>query len=151
MFAVANPRSSHAFSQYLVSEIISQRIQASDQLEALFDASLRRFGYLKNSHAQYVIQKLRDDLHVFQNPGLALATINSYEMVQSSATQKHRAYETISALSSHSSKFAAESRAQLRTPPASKDVIIAASGQKLVRASSASRAAQVLAQRFNLQ
>jgi hypothetical protein len=135
----------------LVNEIISKRIQASDQLDNLFDASLRRFGYSNNTHAQYVIQKLRNDLHLFQNPCLALATINSYEMVQSSATQRLETFETISALSSHSSTFAAEPRTLFRTPTGGKDMLETASGQKFVRASSASRAAQVLAQRFNLK
>jgi hypothetical protein len=132
-----------------VNEIISKRIQASDQLEILFDLSLRRFGYSTNMHAQYVIQKLRNDLHLFQNPSSALATINSYEMMQSSATRRHETFETISALSSHSAKFSTQSRA--RTPLPCNDELLTASGQKLVRASSASRAAQVLAQRFNLQ
>lgn len=132
-----------------MNEIISKSIQASDQLEVLFEISLQRFGYTKNPHAQYVIQKLRDDLHLFQNPSLALATINSYETMQSTAQRR----ETISALSSHPSNFAADLRTKLRlpTPLPARTALVTASGQKLVRASSASRAAQVLAQRFNLQ
>jgi hypothetical protein len=130
-----------------VNEIISKGIQSSEKLEILFDASLRRFGYMNNTRAQYVIQKLRDDLHLFQNPSLALATINSYETIESSA---HR-QETISALSSHTPMFTAESRVQLRIPLAGRATLKSASGQLVVRASSASRAAQVLAQRFHLE
>jgi hypothetical protein len=130
-----------------VNEIISKSIQASDQLELLFDSSLRRFGYLDNMQARFVIQKLRDDLLLFQNPSLALATINSYEMIQPDFKMR----ETISALSSHSPNFATSSRVQLRTQLPREAMLLSANGQKLVRASSASRAAKVLAQRFHLQ
>ncbi len=131
-----------------MNEIISKGIQSSDQLDNLFDVSLRRFGYVNNARALYVIQKLREDLHLFQNPSLALATINSYEMIQPSA-QRH---ETIAALSSHASIFTAQSHMQVRMPlVADRASLKTASGQVLVRASSASRAAQVLAQRFHLQ
>jgi hypothetical protein len=132
-----------------VNEIISKNIQASDQLEVLFEISLQRFGYTKTMHAQFVIQKLREDLHLFQNPSSALATINSYEMMQSSAEE----HETISALSSHPSNSAPDLRPKIRLPAPllARATLVTASGQKLVRASSASRAAQVLAQRFNLQ
>ena len=122
-------------------------MKSSDQLNTLFDVSLRRFGYINNTRALFVIQKLKDDLHLFQNPSLALATINSYEMIQS-PVQRH---ETIAALSSHKTIFTADSLVQLRMPIGDRATLKTASGQMLVRASSASRAAQVLAQRFNLR
>ena len=138
---------SYIFSQYLVNDIISKGIQAPDQLEALFDTSLRRFGFMEDMHARHIVQKLRDDLHLFQNPSLALATINSYETIKSQTLSG----DTITVLSSHSSQFKAEQHTPLRAQTASKQTLRAVSGEKLVRASSASRAAHVLAQRFNLQ
>ena len=102
---------------------------------------------MEDMHARHIVQKLRDDLHLFQNPSLALATINSYETIKSQTLSG----DTITVLSSHSSQFKAEQHTPLRAQTASKQTLRAVSGEKLVRASSASRAAHVLAQRFNLQ
>ena len=155
------------FSQYLVNDIISKGIQDPDQLEDLFNTSLRRFGFEEDAYARQIVQKLRDDLHLFQYPSLALATINSYHY-PSLALATSNSYQTIESqvlndgaatvLSSHSSNVKeaadspkAEPRRPLRAQTASKPTLRAASGEKLVRASSASRAAHVLAQRFNLE
>lgn len=137
-----------------MNDIISKGIQAPDQLEDLFNTSLRRFGFEEDAHARQIVQKLRDDLHLFQYPSLALATINSYQTIKSQVLNDGAA----TVLSSHSSNVKevadspkAEPRTPLRAQTASKPTLRAASGEKLVRASSASRAAHVLAQRFNLQ
>ncbi len=124
-------------------EIISKGIQSSDQLENLFDLSLRRFGYVNNKRALCVIQKLRDDLQLFQDPSLALAALHSYQTIQSS----HQRRDATEAGSPQASFFAAGSR----HPIVDRLTMKTASGQTLVRASSASRAAQVLVQRFHLE